>query len=145
MSVYGTDILQLPTQLFSPVDSTQLAFGLPRILVVRSRSCDLRLSTAIHKAACASFQCPCVLQHCKTGPEFQPANHRLRLWGLTLGSASPCADCHGAGTLGFTVSEVFTQIFAYSFRHPHFLPLQGNVCHGPFTVTGTLPYPLDKV
>jgi hypothetical protein len=42
------------------------------------------------------------------------------------------------------VSEVFTQIFAYSVRHPHFLPLQGNVCHGPFTVTGTLPYPCCK-
>jgi hypothetical protein len=39
------------------------------------------------------------------------------------------------------VSEVFTQICAYSFRHPHFPPLQANVCHGPFTVTGTLPYP----
>ena len=75
------------------------------------------------------------------GPESSPAFHRLRLWGLGLGPASPCADCHGAGTLGFTVSKVFTWICAYSFRHPHFPPLQANVCHGPFTATGTLPYP----
>src|SRR5881398_1727488 len=92
-------------------------------------------------AAAASFQCPCELHHDTTGPECQPAFHRLRLWGLTLGSASPCADCHGAGTLGFTVSGVFTLICAYSFRHPHFPPLHHNVCHGGFTVTGTLPYP----
>jgi hypothetical protein len=43
------------------------------------------------------------------------------------------------------VSKVFTWICAYSFRHPHFPPLQANVCHGPFTVTGTLPYPAYKV
>ena len=59
----------------------------------------------------------------KTGPESQPAIHRLRLWGLDLGSASPCADCHGAGILRLTVSKVFTWICAYSFRHPHFVAL----------------------
>ena len=56
----------------------------------------------------------------KAGPESQPALHRLRLCGLDLGSASPRADCHGAGTLRLTVSQVFTGICAYSFRHPHF-------------------------
>ena len=56
----------------------------------------------------------------QTGLESSPACHRLRLWGLALGPASPCADCHGAGTLGLTVSGVFTRICAYSFRHPHF-------------------------
>jgi hypothetical protein len=56
----------------------------------------------------------------RAGPEFQPAIRRLRLWGLALGPASPCADCHGAGTLGLTVSGVLTPICAYSFRHPHF-------------------------
>src|SRR4051812_20009335 len=101
----------------------------------------LHRSTAIHKAAPPSFQCPSVVHHCKTGRDFQPVDHRLRLWGLTLGSASPCADCHGAGTLGFPVSEVFTQICAYSFRHPHFSSLQDNVCHGPFIALRTLPYP----
>src|SRR6187200_3179328 len=82
-------------------------------------------------AARTSFQCPWGVHHEKTGPECQPAVHRLRLWGLALGSASPCADCHGAGTLGFTVSVVFTQICAYSFRHPHFPPLQANVSTVP--------------
>lgn len=99
------------------------------------------LRRPIHTAAVASFQCPSVLQRFETGRDFQPVDHRLRLWGLTLGSASPCADCHGAGTLGFTVSRVFTSICAYSFRHPHFWSLQANVCHGPFTAPRTLPYP----
>ena len=85
-----------------------------------------------------------MVRHCKTGPECQPAVHRLRLWGLALGSASPCADCHGAGNLGLTVCGVFTRICAYSIRHPHFWSLQDNVCHGPFTAPRTLPYPCCK-
>src|SRR6476660_9772637 len=92
-------------------------------------------------AAAASFQCPSSLHHVLTGPETQPAFHRLRLWGLALGPASPCADCHGAGTLGLPVSGVFTRICAYSFRHPHFWSLHHNVCHGGFTAPRTLPYP----
>src|SRR5215208_6779635 len=75
-------------------------------------------------AAATLFQCPWGVHHVTAGPECQPAGHRLRLWGLALGSASPCADCHGAGTLGLTVCGVFTRICAYSFRHPHFPPLQ---------------------
>jgi hypothetical protein len=43
------------------------------------------------------------------------------------------------------VSEVFTQICAYSFRHPHFWSLHPKVCHRGFTVPRTLPYPVDKV
>jgi hypothetical protein len=61
----------------------------------------------------------------RAGPESSPASHRLRLWGLALGPASPCADRHGAGTLGLTVCGVFTRICAYSFRHPHFPSLHG--------------------
>ena len=62
----------------------------------------------------------------RTGLESSPACHRLRLWGLALGPASPCADCHGAGTLGLTVARVFTWLCAYSFRHPHFPSLHPN-------------------
>ena len=40
------------------------------------------------------------------------------------------------------MSGVFTQICAYSFRHPHFWSLQANVCHGPFTATRNAPLPL---
>ena len=112
---------------------------------IRVSACAYTLRRPIHKAAHPSFRCPSLVQHCTAGPEFQPANHRLRLWGLTLGSASPCADCHGAGTLGFTVCGVFTRICAYSFRHPHFPPLHHNGCPGGFDVTGTLPYPSYKV
>ena len=82
-----------------------------------------------------------MLRHDQTGPECQPAVHRLRLWGLALGSASPCADCHGAGTLGFTVSKVFTWMCAYSFRHPHFLPLQANGSPGPSPLQERSPTP----
>ena len=79
------------------------------------------------------------------GPEFQPAVHRLRLWGLALGSASPCADCHGAGTLGFTVSRVFTWICAYSFRHPHFRPLHPKVSTGASQLPERSPTPMTNV
>src|SRR3954452_19799959 len=85
-------------------------------------------------AAVASFQCPSSLHHDMTGPESQPAFHRLRLWGLALGTASPCADCHGAGTLGLTVCGVLTRICAYSFRHPHFPSLH------PLVSTGASPH-----
>src|SRR5438046_8662718 len=73
--------------------------------------------------AMASFRGPRKFNVLKAGPEFRPAVHRLRLWGLDLGSASPRADCHGAGNLRLTVSKVFTWICAYSFRHPHFSSL----------------------
>ena len=122
VSVYGTDILQLHTQLFLPADSTEV--GSPEGSPPHQLSAWLPTPTALdghgHKTAPASFRCPWWFRHCKTGPECQPAVHRLRLWGLALGAASPCADCHGAGTLGFSVSKVFTWICAYSFRHPHF-------------------------
>ena len=80
-----------------------------------------------------------------TGPEFQPAYHRLRLWGLALGPASPCADCHGAGTLGLTVCGVFTRICAYSFRHPHFPPLHPNASAGASLLRERSPTPQSKL
>src|SRR5947209_11815327 len=95
-------------------------------------------------AAVASFQCTGAVEHDLMGPHSQPAFHRLRLWGLALGPASPCADCHGAGTLRLTVSGVFTLICAYSFRHPHFSSLHPKVCHRGFTARRTLPYPSSR-
>src|SRR5438067_10910625 len=94
-------------------------------------------------AAAASFQCPCELHHDTTGPECQPAFHRLRLWGLALGPASPCADCHGAGTLGLAVSGVLTPICAYSFRHPHFPSLHPKVSTGASPFRERSPTPTD--
>ena len=84
---------------------------------------------------------PCGFNETRTGPESSPASHRLRLWGLALGPASPCADCHGAGTLGLTVARVFTWLCAYSFRHPHFPPLQANVSTGPSLLRERSPTP----
>ncbi len=78
------------------------------------------------------------------GPECQPARHRLRLWGLALGPASPCADCHGAGTLGLTVRGVFTRVCAYSFRHPHFRSLQDNGSPVPSLLPERSPTPVTK-
>ena len=143
MSVYGTDILPLHIQLFLPADSTYLDLA-EAASCHHLSACAYRLRRSIHKTAYASFRCPWVVQHIQTGPECQPAVHRLRLWGLALGSASPCADCHGAGTLGFTVSKVFTWICAYSFRHPHFLPLQANVSTGPSLLQERSPTPHAK-
>ena len=79
-----------------------------------------------------------------TGPESSPAFHRLRLWGLALGPASPCADCHGAGTLGLTVRGVLTRVCAYSFRHPHFRSLQGQVSTAPSLFPERSPTPHSK-
>ena len=78
------------------------------------------------------------------GPESPPASHRLRLWGLDLGPASPCADCHGAGILGLTVRVVFTPVCAYSFRHPHFRSLQGLVSTSPSLHAERSPTPHAK-
>ena len=94
-------------------------------------------------AAAASFQCPSSLHHDMTGPESQPAFHRLRLWGLALGPASPCADCHGAGTLGLPVRGVLTRVCAYSFRHPHFRSLQDNGSPVPSQFPERSPTPLS--
>ena len=116
-----------------PQSRTPLSAGLPQ---------SLRRWTALHVAAPASFHGPLLLHHDGTGPESSPAIHRLRLWGLALGSASPCADCHGAGILGLTVSEVFTLICAYSFRHPHFRPLHGKVSTAASLLPERSPTPL---
>ena len=84
---------------------------------------------------------PCGFIGLRAGPESSPARHRLRLWGLALGPASPCADRHGAGTLGLTVWGVFTPICAYSFRHPHFPSLQPNASARPSPLRERSPTP----
>jgi hypothetical protein len=123
VSVCGTVVAQLPHQLFSPVDSTRLA-ALER---AARHGLSARAYGHFHKAARASFRCPWWLQHCETGRECSPATHRLRLWGLGLGAASPRADRHGAGTLRLTVCGVLTRMCAYSVRHPHLWSLHPKV------------------
>ena len=128
VSVYGTDARANSQQkLFLRVDSRKLGLGLPRILVLPSRVSPTRLNGQSTKPLSLRYTVPSQGNNAYTaGLECSPAIHRLRLWGLALGSASPCADCHGAGILGFTVSKVFTLICAYSFRHPHFSTLHGT-------------------
>ena len=126
------------------VDSTDLEVGFPRPLAIRSRPEPTPLDG--HPQNRIRFV-PLSLSGSNAhtaGWESSPTVHRLRLWGLALGSASPCADCHGAGTLGFTVSKVFTWICAYSFRHPHFPPLQANVSTGPSLLRERSPTPHTK-
>ena len=140
MSVYGTVISQLPSELFSPVDSTALAGSEePARHQVSARAYALKRS--VHKTAAASFRCPSELQRYETGRECSPVCHRLRLWGLALGAASPSADCHGAGTLGLTVCRVLTCICAYSVRHPHFRPLHPKVSTGASSLPERSPTP----
>lgn len=141
MSVCGTVVVRLPTQLFSPVDSTRLAASEEAARhPVSARAYTLR--RPIHTAARASFRCPCVLQRRKTGRECSPAAHRLRLWGLGLGAASPRADRHGAGTLRLPVCGVLTRMCAYSVRHPHLPPLHANGPPGASPLRQRSPTPL---
>ena len=112
--------MSLRRRLFSRVDSRSLGWGSPPPLALGSRAKPYRLGRPSTKPPTLRSTVPCGFNETRTGPESSPASHRLRLWGLALGPASPCADCHGAGTLGLTVSGVFTPICAYSFRHPHF-------------------------
>jgi hypothetical protein len=146
VSVYGTDASWTATlELFSTVDARRLAIGLPRRLAVPSRLLLRALYAVrrpIHTAAPPLFQCPSRGHNVhEAGPESSPAVHRLRLWGLALGSASPCADHHGAGILGLSVLEIFTLVCAYSFRHPHFWSLQGNVSTAPSLFPERSPTP----
>lgn len=143
MSVYGTVVAQLPHQLFSPVDSTQLAADVSATRHPVS-ACAYTLRRPIHKAARASFRCPWWLQHCETGRECSPATHRLRLWGLGLGAASPRADRHGAGTLRLPVCGVLTRMCAYSVRHPHLPPLHPNGPPGASPLRQRSPTPVHK-
>ncbi len=83
----------------------------------------------------------CWVRRSAAGRDCSPVVHRLRLWGLALGSASPCADCHGAGILGLTVCGVLTRICAYSFRHPHFRPLHADVSTGASLLPERSPTP----
>ena len=141
---YGRSMYCHP-ELFSTVDARRLVLGLPRTLAVPSRT-PLRALYAvrrpIHMAAPPWFQCPSGGHDVhESGPESSPAVHRLRLWGLALGSASPCADHHGAGILGLSVLEIFTLVCAYSFRHPHFWSLQGNVSTAPSLFPERSPTP----
>ena len=141
MSVCGTDVSRSPLRAFlarrlyvtrrGRILSSAWALGL-----------RLRLYTAIHKTAHASFRCPSELQRYETGRESSPVVHRLRLWGLALGSASPCADCHGAGHLRLTVCGVLTRICAYSVRHPHFPSLHPKVPTGASLLPERSPTPL---
>jgi hypothetical protein len=128
VSVYGTDAIRTPPQAFL-AGRLHRTRGSPKLPSCHHLSAHAyRLRRSIHKTAPISFPCPLMGYNAHmAGRECSPSVHRLRLWGLALGSASPCADCHGAGILGLTVCGVFTRICAYSFRHPHFPSLHGLV------------------
>ncbi len=105
--------------------------------------CPTALDGHNHTPAASSFRCPSGLQHVCTGRDCSPATHRLRLWGLALGAASPGADCHGAGTLGLSVCGVLTRICAYSVRHPHLWSLHAKVPTGASPLPQRSPTPTD--
>jgi hypothetical protein len=134
----------LPVRLFSRVDSRRLGLGLPPHLVLPSRLAPTGLNGQSTKPLVLCSTVPQRFVTLRAGPEFSPAFHRLRLWGLDLGSASPCADCHGAGILRLTVRRVFTCVSAYSVRHPHFPSLQPNVSTRPSLLWERSPTPLTK-
>ena len=129
MSVYGTDNLCSPPTAFLAGRLYDARFtrrihshsGLGRIAP------SYALGRSSTRPPSLRSRVPVGINEHRLGPEFSPASHRLRLLGLALGPASPCADCHGAGNLGFTVVGVLTPLCAYSFRHPHFASLHPMV------------------
>ena len=135
----------LPDQLFSRVDSRILDRRVaPQVSYSRLGVAPYAVERPSTKPRSLRSTVPDRFIASTAGPESQPACHRLRLWGLALGPASPCADCHGAGTLGLTVREVFTLVCAYSFRHPHFRSLQGLVSTSPSQLPERSPTPHSK-
>ena len=141
MSVYGTDVRISPPQAFLACRLQAARFEVALAPRTRLSACAYRLGRPSTWPPALRSTVPCGFNDIRTGPESSPASHRLRLWGLALGPASPCADCHGAGTLGLTVSGVFTPICAYSFRHPHFPSLQPNASARPSPLRERSPTP----
>jgi hypothetical protein len=120
VSVSGTDVRIPPPQAFLAcrLQAARLEVALRTRTPLSASAYSVGRPSTKPPALCSTV--PYGFNDIRTGLESSPACHRLRLWGLALGPASPCADCHGAGTLGLPVSGVFTRICAYSFRHPHF-------------------------
>ena len=136
MSVYGTDVPVPPPQAFLAcrLQVARIEVALAPRTRLSAAFAPYRLGRPSTTPPTLRSTVPCGFNETRTGPESSPASHRLRLWGLALGPASPCADCHGAGTLGLTVCGVFTRICAYSFRHPHFPSLH------PLASAGASPH-----
>ena len=141
MSVYGTDVRVPPPQAFLACRLQVARFGVAPATRARLSACAYRLERPSTKPPLLRSTVPSGFNKTRTGLESSPASHRLRLWGLVLGPASPCADCHGAGTLGLTVARVFTWLCAYSFRHPHFPSLQPNASARPSLLRERSPTP----
>lgn len=141
MSVYGTDARIAPLRAFLACRLQTTRSGVATFPRTPLSACAYRVERPSTRPLVLCSTVPRRFIALRAGPEFRPAFHRLRLWGLTLGPASPCADCHGAGTLGLTVCGVFTRICAYSFRHPHFWSLQANVSTGPSLLPERSPTP----
>jgi hypothetical protein len=120
VSVYGTDAVHPPRRAFLACRLQTARLGVAPRPRTRLSGRPYSLGRPSTKPPVLRSTVPRRFNGYPAGPESSPACHRLRLWGLALGPASPCADCHGAGTLGLTVCGVFTRICAYSFRHPHF-------------------------
>ena len=141
MSVYGTDVRVPPPQAFLACRLQAARLGVAPAPRTPLSACAYRVGRPSTWPPALRSTVPCGFNETRTGPESSPASHRLRLWGLALGPASPCADRHGAGTLGLPVCGVFTRICAYSFRHPHFPPLQPNASARPSPLRERSPTP----
>jgi hypothetical protein len=141
VSVYGTDTRTPPPQAFLACRLQAARWGVAPRPRTRLSGRPYSLGRPSTWPPALRSTVPCGFIGLRAGPESSPARHRLRLWGLALGPASPCADRHGAGTLGLTVWGVFTPICAYSFRHPHFPSLQPNASARPSLLRERSPTP----
>ena len=141
MSVYGTDALRPPRRAFLACRLHRTRLGVAPSPRTPLSGCPYGVERSSTKPPLLRSTVPRRFNGRRAGPESSPASHRLRLWGLVLGPASPCADCHGAGTLGLPVLRVFTSVCAYSFRHPHFWSLQPNASARPSPLPERSPTP----
>ena len=144
VSVYGTDVRSAPHQAFLACRLETTWIGVAPAPRTPLSACAYWVERPSTKPLVLRSTVPQWFVTLRAGPEFSPAFHRLRLWGLDLGSASPCADCHGAGILRLTVRGVFTRVSAFSVRHPHFPSLQPNVSTRPSLLWERSPTPLTK-
>ena len=64
-------------------------------------------------------------------------------FGLALGPDLPWADEPSPGNLRFSAGRILTCLFAYLYRHSHFLALQHSSRY-TFAALRTLPYPIRR-
>ena len=147
VSIFGTGHIYLTLETF--LGSSSTAFRTRRSFPYASRllvsdggfAChpDISLAPALPAAGC-SFLSPSFL-HIYTGTGISTCCPSTTPFGLALGPDLPWADEPSPGILRFSAGRILTCLFAYLYRHSHFLTLQHSFQY-TFVVLRTLLYQL---